>query len=108
MFRSQGDVWAMKADVTGPRKVAASTNGSADAPRWSPDGSRIAYTDHSSAYRPSVHLANPCDCPLEFVRIVNMGTGAVTNVGRFGMATFYNTPRWLSNDELLLSVAPRP
>jgi TolB protein len=109
VFRSQGDIWVMKADGAGPKRVAASTNGSADAPRWSPNGSRVAYTDYSPAYRPSVRLgANPCDCPLEFVRIVNMETGTVTNIGRLGMATFYNTPQWLSNDELLLSVAPRP
>jgi Tol biopolymer transport system component len=81
--------------------------GSADRPQWSPDGTRIAFTDHSDAWRPSLELGAEFSnrWPIERVRVLDVATGKVTNVGRLGMATFWNAPRWVGNHSLFLNVA---
>jgi hypothetical protein len=109
VFRSHASIWIMNANGTSAHHVAGDGQGSTDAPRWSPDGSLIAYTDYSPAYRPYVQLGvNPGSMPIEFVRIVNVETGTVTKLNPLGMATFLNTPQWVSNKALLLNVSPRP
>jgi hypothetical protein len=108
VFRNHASIWVMNADGSGAHVVARDSHGTADVPRYSPDGSMIAYTDYSPEYRPDLRLgANPCSCPIEFVKIVNPRTGRMTKVDHLGMATFSNTPQWLSNGELLLNVSPK-
>jgi TolB protein len=72
-------------------------------PRWSPDGSKIAYATYDGRYRPSVLLgADRRDAPLVIVSVLDVRTGRFHTVGEVGMATDLNTPQWVSNTTLLI------
>jgi Tol biopolymer transport system component len=113
-FRRNFDIWVMNADGSGARLVhhnrtQESGGGVADAPEWSPDGTKIAFTEYSDSWRPYLRLGvESGDMPIEIVHIVDVATGEVTRLGHLGMATFYNSPQWLpTGDALLLNVARR-
>jgi len=78
-------------------------------PRWSPDGSKIAFTNYADTFRPALNLGSSYgdSWPMEYVKVVDLATGKVSTVGHLGMATFYNAPVWASNGSLLLNVASR-
>jgi Tol biopolymer transport system component len=72
-------------------------------PRWSPDGTRIAFTTYDDSYQPFVDFgATSRHAPLVLVSVVVVATGEHRFVGDVGMATDLNTPQWWSNDRLLI------
>ena len=103
VFRSHAEIWVMNADGTGAHRVARNSDGTADAPRWSPTGDKIAFTDYSPEWRADINLgANQCNCPIEIVRVLDLASGEVAEVGGHAMATFFNTPQWLPTGDALL------
>jgi Tol biopolymer transport system component len=72
-------------------------------PRWSPDGSMIAYATYDDRYRPSVRFGGVHkDAPLVIVSVLDVRTGRSHTVGGVGMATDWNTPQWVNNTTLLI------
>ena len=72
-------------------------------PRWSPDGSLIAYTDYDDSYKPMVSIdGSTLEFALVSVHVVDPVTGRHHAVGDVGMATDFNVPVWWSNDRLLI------
>jgi hypothetical protein len=76
-------------------------------PRWSPDGSRITFLNYDGSWRAAMDLggATTQDWPVLTVKIVDVKTGDLHDVGGVHVATHWNTPGWLpSGDALLLSL----
>jgi Tol biopolymer transport system component len=73
-------IWLANADGSDPRRLVGGTNISW--PRWSPDGTRIAYVDGDSVY------------------VVDAGTGDASRLID-GYA-----PEWLDDDTLIVGVGP--
>jgi Tol biopolymer transport system component len=72
-------------------------------PRWSPDGSKIAYATYDDRYRPSVRFGGVHkDAPLVIVGVLDVLSGRSHTVGEVGMATDWNTPQWVNNTTLLI------
>jgi Tol biopolymer transport system component len=71
-----GDLWVAGADGSGARRLV---EGEVDLPRWSPDGTRIAYGEGGG------------------ISIVDVGTGETTKV--FDGASM---PEWLDDDTLII------
>jgi WD40 repeat protein len=72
-------------------------------PRWSPDGTKIAFTTYDGSYQPFIEFgASSRHVPLVLVSVVVVATGEHHFVGDVGMATDLNTPQWWSNDQLLI------
>jgi Tol biopolymer transport system component len=69
-------------------------------PRWSPDGTKIAYATYDDRYRPSVPFHK--DAPLVIVSVLDLRTGQSHTVGDVGMATDWNTPQWVDDSHLLI------
>jgi Tol biopolymer transport system component len=96
------ELWVMDADGSNRQRIL-STGGFT--PRWSPDGTQIAYTTFDDIYRPSVPFGGlRTSAPLVIVNVLDIGTRKVTQhtVGGVGMATALNTPQWLPNGNALL------
>jgi dipeptidyl aminopeptidase/acylaminoacyl peptidase len=98
-FRQDG-IWVMDADGAHPHrilKVAGFT------PRWSPDGTAIAFTTYDDSYRPFVNFGGTdLDAPLVIVNVLDVGSGRHHTVGDVGMATDLNTPQWVTDSTLLI------
>jgi Tol biopolymer transport system component len=73
-------------------------------PRWSPDGTKIAYSTFDGRYRPSVPFGGlRKSAPLVLVYVVDLGDVIrQRSVGHVGMATTLNTPQWLPSGNALL------
>jgi Tol biopolymer transport system component len=72
-------------------------------PRWSPDGTKIAYATYDDRYRPSVRFGGVRkDAPLVIVSVLDLRSGRSHTVGDVGMATDYNTPQWVNDTTLLI------
>jgi Tol biopolymer transport system component len=72
-------------------------------PRWSPDGTKIAYATYDDRYRPSVRFGGVHkDAPLVIVSVLDLRSGRSHTVGDVGMATDYNTPQWVNDTTLLI------
>ena len=74
-------------------------------PRWSPDGTTIAFSYYKDvATRPTVQLGDQYgpNRPLVIVALADVASGDVTKLTKLGMATDLNTPQWLDNDHLLI------
>jgi Tol biopolymer transport system component len=100
-FHHDGDLWVMRSDGRRQERVLGSE---VFTPRWSPDGTMLAYTLFDGSYRPTVDLGGlpTHDLPLVMVNVVDLRTGEHHAVGDVGMATDLNTPIWWSNDSLLI------
>jgi Tol biopolymer transport system component len=73
-------------------------------PRWSPDGTKIAYTQFDSSYRPTVPFGGlRKSAPLVIVSVVDVGEVVrQRTIAGVGMATALNTPQWVNNATLLI------
>lgn len=71
-------IWLADADGSDPRRLVGGTN--ITWPRWSPDGTRIAYEDEGGVY------------------VVDVSTGATSRVVTGG------APEWLDDDALIVGV----
>ncbi|HEY7667222.1 MAG TPA: hypothetical protein VIE12_03760 [Actinomycetota bacterium] len=93
-------VWVMNADGSGEHQVAALPGASAEAPAWSPDGSKIAFVGtEGGIYRGDGVLY-----------VVDVATGEVTEV-LAGTATgrrHENRPNWLPDGEAVLVMTEAP
>jgi dipeptidyl aminopeptidase/acylaminoacyl peptidase len=98
-FRQDG-IWVMDANGAHPYrilKVAGFT------PRWSPDGTAIAFTTYDDSYRPFVNFGGTdLDAPLVIVNVLDVESGRHHTVGDVGMATDLNTPQWVNDTTLLI------
>jgi len=100
-FHEDGAIWVMNADGSGPRRL---THGCcAFTPRWSPDGSKIAYTRYDGNWgRPTTSLDGIFTSrPVVVLHVIDMMHGEL-DVGRRGMVTDHNVPVWVSGHELLI------
>ncbi len=98
-------ITVMDADGSNPRTV---TDIGGFTPRWSPDGTKLAFSYFSGRYRPSVQLAQDYspEAPLCLLAVVNVATGRTTNLSNVGMATDLNTPQWTDNGHILVRRVP--
>ena len=95
----------MNGDGSNPRTIADIRGLT---PRWSPDGSELAFSTYSAHYRPSVQLGqdyNP-SAPLVHLGVVDVATGRITNLSNVGMATNLNTPQWVDGSHILVWRVP--
>ena len=87
-------VWVMNADGSGGHQLAALPGASAEAPAWSPDGSKVAFIGTTSGiYRNGGVLY-----------VIDVASGAVTEV-LHGTATgrrHENRPIWMPDGNALL------
>jgi Tol biopolymer transport system component len=107
-FFHRGGLWTMKADGSNPTRLANENGTGGFTPRWSPDGSTIAYTIHDARYWPLVaHGGSLVQQPLVTLVLYDLATGARTNLPKVAMASDYNTPVWLpAGDQLLIRSVP--
>jgi dipeptidyl aminopeptidase/acylaminoacyl peptidase len=99
-------LWTMAADGGDAKRVSPPGVGGFT-PRWSPDGSTLAFTDYSDAYRPMVALGSQyAERPLVLVALLDLATGRVTELSTVGMASDYNTPQWAGDKSLLVLRVP--
>jgi Tol biopolymer transport system component len=94
------DVWLMDADGSDPHRIRKKGGFT---PRFSPDGSLVAFTTFDDSVQPTVDLGGTISSvPLVTVQTLDIGSGEVTPVGDTGMATDFNVPVWWSNELLLI------
>ncbi len=87
-------------DTDGGNLRRVSTIGGA--PRWSPDGSMLAFTDYDDSWRADVDIFGSIQSvPVLAVRLLDMATGAISSVGTTQVATLSNAPRWLPAGDAL-------
>jgi Tol biopolymer transport system component len=82
-FWSDGDIWTMALDGSDQRRLTIVPSGLGFNPRWSPDRSKIALLEYDPRERARLDLSMqlPVDHPLLKVVVVDLSTGAMTDVG---------------------------
>jgi Tol biopolymer transport system component len=95
----------MNTDGSNSRSVSGSGGFS---PRWSPDGTKLAFLSFSSRYQPSVQLGetyNP-DAPLLQLGVAVVANGQVTKLPDVVTATNLNAPQWTDDGHVMVLRAP--
>lgn len=88
------EVWVMNADGSGAHRLAALPGASAEAPAWSPDGSKVAFIGTTSGiYRNGGVLY-----------VIDIATGDITEVlnGTATARRHENRPNWMPDGNTLL------
>ncbi len=93
-FHRRYEIWVMKSDGSQQERVLRSE--AAVTPRWSPDGTMLAYSTYDDGSN------GPVGLPLVIVNVIDLRTGEHHRVGDVHMVTDLNTPIWWSNTELLV------
>ncbi|MDP9342063.1 MAG: hypothetical protein M3Q23_08175 [Actinomycetota bacterium] len=94
VFDRQGSIWTMAADGSNPHPLRGLPGDSGFNPRWSPDGSKIAFLSYDGDRSAS-------DAPLLSVHVLDLSTGTSTVVpGK--VETDANAPSWLPSSDALL------
>jgi Tol biopolymer transport system component len=102
-FFHGGEIWTMSNNGGDQQSVLGGNGQGGFTPRWSPNGSMIAYTNYTDSPRPMVALGTYyADQPVVLTRVVDVQSGRVTAVPNAGMATDYNVPQWVDNGHLLV------
>src|SRR5262249_52811697 len=100
-FRSDNAIMVMDADGANVHTVTSDA-GTPNGLRWSPDGTKIAFSAYNGDYRPVLHLGvDGGDWALGDVRYVDVSSGKITDVG-VQIATWFNAPNWLPASDALL------
>jgi Tol biopolymer transport system component len=103
-FFHDGEIWTMASDGSDQQQLAPDGGFT---PRWSPDGSTIAFTYYVNTYKPLVEFGGDVSQrPLCLVALVNVRTGGITKLPTVGMATDTNTPQWIDDAHLLVLRVP--
>jgi Tol biopolymer transport system component len=98
-YSREGEIWLMDTDGADPRRILDDVPGFS--PRWSPDGTTLAYTTLADPRLPDV-----VGGPQLRVNVIEIATGEHHTVGDV-LVSSVNPPVWWSNDELLVRpVAP--
>ena len=102
-FWRQGVIFAMDSDGSNQHPLKKVPLDVGFNPRWSPDGRRLALLQYDpsqrAAFESSLNL--PTDLPLLKVIVVNVGSGAVTQVGP-RVPSDINPVSWLPDGSALL------
>jgi WD40-like Beta Propeller Repeat len=94
VFFLGGSIWVMNADGSGAHKLA---NANGYTPRWSPDGSKIAFTTYDASWRPTATMGRvPGDWPALRVQVLDVRTGKFSPAGTTYTDSDVNGPTWLS------------
>lgn len=98
-----GDIWKMAADGSGQIRFTTIPIAAGFSPRWSPDGSRIALLRYDASERARMpgELKLPVDLPLLEVIVVDVVSGAVTDVG-VRVPSDVNPVSWTPDGQALL------
>ena len=103
---SWGGLSTMNTHGNNYRKVRLPTS-TAFTPRYSPDGTTIAFSYYVQGNRPTAQLGREfSDWGLCLVALVDPRTGRVTRLPNIGMATDRNAPQWIDDDHLLVMRVP--
>lgn len=92
-------IYAIKPDGTGFKKVANKTGYSLGSPKWSPDGSRIAYYEITLEGTYDVHRPEDLNTTTSQIASVDFATGTDLVYHTSG-AGVKNSPQWLSNSTI--------
>ncbi|MFL5799508.1 MAG: hypothetical protein ACJ77A_16440 [Actinomycetota bacterium] len=96
-----GSLWIMAADGRDARRIPGQPRGPNWTPRWSPDGSRIAFQTYDRTMRGGVYDS------LSTIRVMDLSTGAFARLPGEVRAD-QNAPSWLpSGTALLVNRYPR-
>ncbi len=104
--RGSGGIWVMRADGSHPYRVHG-IEGNLFSPRWSPDGTKIAYLTYLDDLRPvvldprSAGSASRRSLPLLQLSVVDLPSSKVTTLGVL-TASDVNAPSWLPSGDALL------
>ncbi len=107
--RGPNGIWVMDADGTNLRRVPGiPTYPTASfGPRWSPDGTKLAFLIYISDLRPLVldprsgHIGAVSSLPLLELNVVDLATHELTSL-RVRTGSDVNTPSWLPNGDAIL------
>ena len=100
VYRHDQELRVMNSDGSDPR-VLLSGRGFFT-PRWSPDGTRIAYGIYANAHVQVQFPGFKTDAPLLALRVLDLVTGKTAPVGDTGFMYDANAPSWWSNDAILI------
>jgi Tol biopolymer transport system component len=92
-FTNGGGLFIMGANGRHPQLIAGLTARVALCPRWSPDGSRLAYLQWAGSYSTDRR-------PLQRAHIIQLSTGAIDRIPGEVVGDL-NGVQWLSGDTLL-------
>jgi len=93
-------LWVMDADGTHRERLLDEP---VFTPRWSPDGTKIAFGVYDDSFEPVITFGDGTDSrPIVTVTVLDLTTDVVEPVGEVAMVYDVNAPIWWSDDVLLV------
>jgi TolB protein len=94
-------IWLADADAGHSR--ALPLRGMNLMPRWSRNGTKIAYMTYDPSWAAVVTLGtNTASLPVLSIQVVDPKTGDLSDVGGLQVASYWNIPQWLPSGDALL------